>query len=160
SFTVDGTVGSFELDGALASGAYQSNPPATGVPPTKLNVRLACCGDVPLIGVHVTFSATTDKLVQGRIHGAIVQSDVYAIVVPSLAQRLDALGKQMPCSSVCAAVLQVFDTNQDGTISPQEVQSNGIIQSVLSPDVELLDASGNFSPNAANASPDSLSLGI
>jgi hypothetical protein len=48
----------------------------------------------------------------------------------------------------------------DGRIATCEVSGNSIIKNVLNPDVQMFDANGNYHPNPANTTRDSLSLGL
>lgn len=160
SFVVDGNQGTLDLAGVLSNGTFTSNPPPTGVPPGALPIHLAFLQDVKLIDAHVKFSASPTGLVQGQIDGAVTGNDINNVVIPNLAQYLDAIAKQNPCSSQCTSVKQMFDANNDGSITAQEVQSNSLLQALLAPDVDLLDASGNLDPNPNQASPDSVSVGI
>jgi hypothetical protein len=160
AFTIDSAVTSITLAGALSSGVFLSTPPPNGAAPPKLMVRVALFGDLPVIGARVTFSTTATGLTQGQINGAVVQADVDAVIVPSLTQHVDSMVKQVPCTDECMTAQQIFDTNDDGMVSETEFKSNPLVQSVLQPDVDLIDGAGNYSPTVTNANPDSLSVGF
>ncbi len=159
TFTVEGAARR-EFNGVLTSASFISNPPSGGVPPNKLDVRLALFGDLPLIAAHVRFTTRGSGLVEGKINGAVLQSDVSAILIPVFAQRLDAMIKGDTCSSLCMQIRQLFDTDQNGTIAAQEISANSIMRNILAPDVDLLDATGNLNPNPANTEKDALSIAI
>jgi hypothetical protein len=160
AFTVDSAVMPISLAGSLSSGAFISSPPPNGAPPPKLKVRVALFGELPLIGARISFTTTATGLTQGQINGAIVQADVDGVIVPSVTQHIDAIVKQVPCVDECVTAQQLFDTDDDGTVTEQELESNTLIQTLLAPDVDLLDSAGNYGPSAGNANKDSLSVGI
>jgi hypothetical protein len=77
-------------------------------------------------------------------------------------------GCPMACSGVCQNPMNA-DTRAcacavsgDGIVDLCEVATNSIIQSVLAPDVQMFDSSGNYNPNPnpTPTSKDSLSLGL
>ncbi len=47
------------------------------------------------------------------------------------------------CSSQSTQILDLFDTNHDCMITSAELSANSLVQAILMPDVDLLDASGN-----------------
>jgi hypothetical protein len=57
------------------------------------------------------------------------------------------------------AVLNLFDTNHDGSISTAEVENSALIHSLFAPDVDLFDATGAFHPLTDNVK-DSVSVGF
>ena len=159
TFTVEGAARR-EFNGVLTSATFISNPPPVGVPPVKLDVRLALFGELPLIAARVRFTTSGSRLVEGKINGAVLQSDVTATLIPAFAQRMDAMIKGDTCSSLCTQIKQLFDADQNGTITVQEITTNAIIRNILAPDVDLLDATGNLNPNPANTEKDALSIAI
>ena len=48
----------------------------------------------------------------------------------------------------------------DGVIDVCEVQNNNLVGGLLAPDIQVFDAMGNYKPNPANTTKDSLSLGL
>jgi hypothetical protein len=139
---------------------------AAGVPPTM----------VPMNGVHIQFTHTGNGLVAGQIQGSVKKTDIDTKVVPALAQLLTRQVAANPNSSSTQQLLAIFDTggdngmctNPDGSIAKMgdgkidtcEVAENSIIKNVLAPDVDIYDANGNYAPNKANTSRDSLSIGV
>lgn len=162
------------FDGPIAGGTFVSADPKTlAAPPTlRLNIGLSATVSVslPVIGARLGFDAATDRLAMGRLGGAIKQSDINATLIPALAKLFNEIAHQDPCTSNCMNVKMTFDvggcTNPDGSkaavdgkIDLCEVSGNGLVQSLLSPDVQLFDGSGAWKPNKSNTVPDSLSLG-
>ena len=56
-------------------------------------------------------------------------------------------------------LLQTFDSDHNGAITVQELENHPLLMIVLSPDLDLLDASGKFNPNQDGVK-DSYSLGL
>jgi hypothetical protein len=56
-------------------------------------------------------------------------------------------------------LLQAFDSDQNGTITIQELENNPLLMLAVSPDLDLLDASGNFNPGQDGVK-DSYSVGL
>jgi hypothetical protein len=56
-------------------------------------------------------------------------------------------------------LLQAFDSDRDGIITIQELENNPLLMLAVSPDLDMLDASGNFNPGQDGAK-DSYSVGL
>lgn len=175
TFTVDPSAMKASFDGPLFKGAFQSADPKTlAMPPTlRLNVVLSPTNQIglPVVGARLAFSAATDKLAMGQINGAIKKTDVDAALVPALAKLFNDIAHHMPCAADCMQVKSTFDvggcTNPDGTkakvdgtVDVCEIANNGLVQVLLTPDVQLFDKSGSWKPDKSNAAPDCLSLGV
>jgi hypothetical protein len=104
------------------------------------------------------FTPGPNGLTNGVIHGALKQSDVDGVLIPALASNLTQLVKASPCLADCMAA-KSFDTSPaDGTVSATEVKGN--LTQALTADIDLYDSSGKWAPSAANANPDSMTIGI
>jgi hypothetical protein len=182
SYMIDTSQAGGKFAGPITSAKFSSSPPSTTKTPVTVALQLPLiAGSAPLqltvIGAQLTFTYSGGKLTGGQIHGAIKNTDVQGTIVPGVASLLTNKIKTdkasaMGLSSTDMQILQIFDTggctNADGTmatamdqiISPCEVANNSIIKNVLAPDVQMFDASGNYAPNAANTTKDSLSLGL
>ena len=117
---------------------------------------------LPLLNAHVEASLAGSNT--GIIAGAVVQATVYPAITSALAKKLDLLvvadpGCPMNCApgSEAATVSALFDVNVDHHISADEVANNGVIKSLLAPDVDVLDANGNPGKDGV---PESLSVGF
>jgi hypothetical protein len=75
-------------------------------------------------------------------------------------------GCTMSCTSTCQNAANADKrpcacaANGDGIVDLCEVATNSIIHSVLSPDVQMFDSSGNYAPQANPTNKDSLSIGL
>ena len=64
------------------------------------------------------------------------------------------------CGGACQNLDKSCAVAHDGTIGDCEIATNGLLQNLLAPDVQLFDAAGNYHPNPANTTKDSLSVGL
>jgi hypothetical protein len=84
-----------------------------------------------------------------------------------------ATGDTSACDPIAASYLGAFDRAEtscasnlcvrDGHITHEEVALHVFVSTLLSPDVDLLDASGNYDPTpitSPSANPDSTSMGV
>ena len=132
--------------------------------------------EVSVTVVHTSFAITDNSLLMGELHGFISASDLSNVLIPALAENLNALA-----ANVESQVYLYFDTggaadpacgstcrNDDGSCSVAddkivtacEVATEASGLSLLVPDVQMLDGSGNYAPNPANTAPDSYSIGL
>jgi hypothetical protein len=56
-------------------------------------------------------------------------------------------------------ILNLFDTDDDCSVSVEELQNSDLVASILNPDLDLLDEAGNYNPGVDGIA-DSLSLGL
>src|SRR5262249_12006862 len=71
-----------------------------------------------------------------------------------------ATGDYTNCDQTSRSYLELFDTTpMDGNISASEVQNNQLVQTALTPDVDLLDSAGGYNPTP-NGTPDAISFGV
>ena len=85
----------------------------------------------------------------GSLGGAITQHDVDTVLIPSVVRMMNnAIARDPNCPAACTAgtsaalIIEVFDKNADGVISEQELKDNSIIQTLLAPDLDLIDDDG------------------
>jgi hypothetical protein len=101
-----------------------------------------------LLGARVKVTSPSDaEITSGVIAGAITQSDVDLVLIPSWALEIDAIvaadcpGAPPTCG--CAGGSQggvyhsLYDANQDCSVSAQELRTNSLIMSLLAPDVTI-----------------------
>ena len=124
-----------------------------------------------LVGARVegTLNEETGTITNGVIAGGILTEQIN-LILPAFAGTIDTLlGSNCslsPEEGCCAeefeterAVIGFLDINNDCTVDPDELADNPIITAFLSPDLDLLDADGNFNPND-DEEKDSLSIGL
>lgn len=176
TFTPDTTSPRGAFTGTIANGAFDATAPATMATPVALDVKLAIAGALvrlPVVGAHVSFVSSNGNVTGGKIQGVVRKTDVDNVVIPQIASTLNAAA-EVDGSSAALQILSIFDvggclatdTNfdgspavaNDGKIATCEVANNSIIKNVLSADVQMFDANGNYQPNPANTLKDSISL--
>ena len=78
-------------------------------------------------------------------------------LLPTIVDGLNQIVKAD--EAVANTVLQAFDSDFNGTITIQELENNPVLMMAISPDVDLLDASGKFNPGQDGVK-DSYSVGL
>jgi hypothetical protein len=123
-----------------------------------------------LIGARMEAGVSDDALSDAKLGGAVSKDDILDEVVPAVVGVLasliaaDCTGAAPDCcadgESTGAGILSYFDEDGDCAVSEEEIIGNSIVAStLLNPDLDLLDADGNFDPGADGVK-DSLSLGV
>ena len=165
AFTPDKEAPNASLLGAIKAGVFATAPLALGSIPQRalLHLQFGTPVDLPVQLFSVSFHVAANGLTMGQLNGAILKTDLDAKVPPALAAAFNAFctAQTLP-NQTCIQYLALFDADQDGTISADEVRASGLIKSVLAPDVKLFDATGKLAPNP-NAKPadrDAFSVGI
>jgi hypothetical protein len=113
--------------------------------------------DAEMIGVRLEADVNTQGCTNGKLGGGITVEEFRGKLLPAIANGLNQIIKIE--TNGANTLLQVFDSDQDGTITVQELESNPLLMLAISPDLDLLDASGNFNPNQDDVR-DSYSLGL
>lgn len=137
--------------------------------------------NVRLVGARVEIDTISDTgLMTGRIGGGIPEKDIKNNVYPAVDKALeaqftmscstgggsdggsgagmDAGSGTCSCTGSLAPVLEsVFDSNHDCMLTDAEINTQ--LDSFIVPDVDLLDAQGNFDPDKDGVK-DSVSLGV
>jgi hypothetical protein len=129
-----------------------------------------------LIGARLmaaTGSSSSDGLANGRLGGAITHEELNTNVLPGIVRLMaettaeDCMGSPPACcdpGSSGETLIDLFDDCSDGSltcdcrVALEELQRNDLISSLLSPDVDLLDETGDFNPRTDEVK-ESLSLG-
>jgi hypothetical protein len=152
-----------EFRAPLMSGNFASADPATTTEPVTLSLSLKVGEffvELPLQGARLAFGVGADALGQGRVNGSIHQEVIQTLFVPALALTFDATVQADPTSERSRMLLDLFDNNpSDGSISVPEVANHSLMVSILSPDMDILDANG-YNPDPDGPDPESLSFGF
>jgi hypothetical protein len=164
TFRYDPAVEPARFVAPLAGGSFVSANPVTTSAPVGLPLRLRIGAypiELGLQGARLAFNVVPTGLVQGRVNGSISSEEIDAVFVPTLATSYNDIVQANPGSKEAMTLLGLFDNApEDGAISVAEVRDNSLFQSLLAPDVDIRDANGNYAPNPANTTPDSLSFGF
>ena len=121
------------LDGAIAGATGTFGP---GTVEVQLPIGL-WTARVKLLKAKVTGTVSASGMVDGKLAGAIGQTDLKNQVIPAVAKVLDGEMKDPTTSQANKdALKKAFDANQDGTITSAEVEANAAVQAVLGGDVD------------------------
>jgi hypothetical protein len=112
---------------------------------------------VNLIGVRVEADVTEKGCVNGKLGGGITVDEFRSQILPALADGLNRIIKAD--KTAATTILPIFDADQNGVVSPAEIENNLLLKLALSPDLDLLDASGKFNPHQDGVK-DSMSIGL
>ena len=93
----------------------------------------------------------------GKLGGGVTVDEFRSTLLPALAAGLNQVIKTD--KAVATPLLQAFDSDHDGTITLQELENNPVLMLAISPDLDLLDASGKFNPGQDGVK-DSYSMGL
>jgi hypothetical protein len=93
----------------------------------------------------------------GKLGGGVTVQDFSEKLLPAIAVGLNQVIKID--TTAATVLLQAFDSNNDGEITSAELESNPLLMIAISPDLDLLDASGEFNPGQDGVK-DSYSIGL
>ncbi len=155
------------IAGTLSGGALLAGPGSVSI---ELPLGDTAPLKLDLIAAHLDVSVSATNLMSGKLGGAITADDVDNKLMPSVQSLLvDLIAKSCaPEGTNCnceagssgGAVLDFFDADGDCAVPLEELMSNSLIDATLrNPDLDLLDADGNFNPNSDGVE-DSLSIGV
>ena len=105
---------------------------------------------VNLIGARVHNSVSGSSL-SGLAAGAITIDEIYGSIYPAaidIAAR-DCTGVAPSCcvaDSLGEAIVDLFDTDNNCAVTVEEMKNHTLLSAIVAPDLDLLDASGNFAP--------------
>jgi len=139
--------------GSLISGHFSG---ASG----KASIEISLLGqvvNVDLIGGMLEADVSEKGCVNGKLGGGLTVDDFQSKLLPAI---VDGLNQIIQADLTTTKILsQVFDTNHDGTITLQELEGNPLLMIAISPDLDLLDASGAYNPRQDGVK-DSYSVGL
>jgi hypothetical protein len=152
--------------GSLAGGSLTAGPGSVSI---ELPLGDAAI-QLDLIAAHIDVSVDASGLTSGKLGGAITAEDVDSKLMPAVQSLIVGLIEEncTPVGNDCGCVegssgeqvLGFFDTNDDCMIPLEELNSNSLIDATIrNPDLDLLDADGNFNPNSDGVD-DSLSVAV
>jgi hypothetical protein len=148
--------------GRTTAGAFAAR--ASG----RLTVELKVSAQQPPIALDL-IAARVEAQVEaagcsGKLGGAITQHQVDTVLLPAVVGMMNAaIARDPGCPAACASgtsaalIIEVFDTNEDGMITLAELMGSAIIQTLLAPDLDLLDEAGAAEPDGLT---ESISLGM
>jgi hypothetical protein len=163
SFVVDPAApASTVLRGAMTIGEFTGGP---GTVPVRLGL---VPGQPPvelqLAAARIQADCNAVGCAHGKLGGAVAASEVDAAFVPALAAAMQAvvdascsMASPDACSSHASLLLDLFDADDDFTITGDELRASPIITAVLAPDLDLTTADGSPGHDGVK---ESVSLGL
>jgi hypothetical protein len=139
--------------GALTNGHFAGGPGMTHIQMMLLGQLV----DVDLIGVHLEADLSANGCTNGKIGGGITSEDFRGNLLPAIAQGINQIIKAN--QTAANTLLPIFDGDGNGTITSEELENNPLLMLAISPDLDLLDGSGNFNPGQDGIK-DSYSAGL
>lgn len=126
----------------------------------KAGVQIFLLGQtvkVDLIGVRLEADFGVNGCVNGKLGGGVTVAEFKNKLLPAIAEGLNQI---ITADATATKILsQSFDANNDGTITSQELEGNPLLMIAISPDLDLLDASGIYNPGQDGVK-DSYSVGF
>lgn len=139
--------------GSLTNGHFTGGPGSAQIQIYLLGQMI----DINLIGVRLEADFSVHGCANGKMGGGVTIVEFQEKLLPAIAEGLNQIIKSDP--SAAKTLLSAFDTDQSGTISVQELETNAILMIAASPDLDLQDASGKFNPGQDGVK-DSYSVGL
>jgi hypothetical protein len=139
--------------GSLTNGHFTGGPGSARVQVFLLGQLV----DVDLIGVHLETDLSAQGCTNGKLGGGVTVEEFRSKLLPSIADGLNQIIKAD--QAVANTLLPIFDSDHNGTITIQELENNPLLMIAVSPDLDLLDASGKFNPGQDGVK-DSYSVGL
>jgi hypothetical protein len=139
--------------GTLTNGHFTGGPGMTHIQMMLLGQIV----DVDLIGVHLEADLSANGCTNGKIGGGITSEEFRGNLLPAIAEGINQVTKAD--QTAANTLLPIFDADGNGTITSEELQNNPLLMMAISPDLDLLDGSGNFNPGQDGIK-DSYSAGL
>ena len=139
--------------GSLSNGHFSGGPGTARIQMFLLGQLV----EVDLIGVRLEADLSAKGCANGKLGGGVTVDEFRSKLLPALVAGLNQIIKTNP--SAATPLLQVFDSDRNGTITVQELENNPVVMLAISPDLDLLDSSGKFNPGQDGVK-DSYSVGL
>lgn len=153
-FTVDSTAPTnLPIIGTLTNGHFTGGPGSARVQIYLLGVPV----EVNLIGIRLEADVSATGCTNGKLGGGMTVDEFRAKLLPAIADGLNAVINSDQV--VSPPLIKAFDSDQNGTITVQELENHPLLRIAVSPDLDLLDASGAFNPGQDGVK-DSYSIGL
>jgi len=141
------------LIGTITNGHFAGGPGTA-------RVRMFLLGqfvDVSLIGVRLEADFSAGGCTNGKLGGGVTVDEFRSKLLPAIT---DGMNQMIQANQAATnTLLQTFDSDHDRSITIQELENNPLLMIAVAPDLDLLDATGNFNPNQDGVK-DSYSVGL
>jgi len=153
-FTLDSAApDSPPIIGSLTNGHFTGGPGTARVQMYLLGQLV----EVDLVGVRLETDLSAKGCANGKLGGGVTVDEFRSKLLPAIAEGLNGITKLN--NAQASSLLKTFDKDNNGTITAQELENNPVLMMSISPDMDLLDASGKFNPGQDGVK-DSYSLGL
>ncbi|MBK8781722.1 MAG: hypothetical protein IPO22_07910 [Anaerolineales bacterium] len=126
--------------GSVTNGHFSGGPGTAQVQLFLLGQQV----EVGLVGLRLETDFSAKGCVDGKLGGGVTVEEFRGKLLPAIADGLNLLVKT---NNVAATpLLQAFDSDNNNTITLQELENNPLLMIAIAPDLDLLDASGKFNP--------------
>ena len=144
-FAIEPDSGSDQGQGKIIGGVFSAG---VGVLPIEIALDVNAPLRLNMFAARVRFTSITEDGFTGVLGGLISTEDVDRVIVPQAALEMQRIvgsecGKPsgiLPCGCIDGARAELlqhyFDKNDDCEIALDEVATNGLVQSLLAPDVK------------------------
>ena len=139
--------------GSLTNGHFTGGPGTSQVQMFLLGQSV----DVDLIGVRLEADLSASGCANGKLGGGVTVDEFRSKLLPTIVNGLNQI--IMSDNTAANTLLQAFDSDNNATITIEEIESNPLLMIAISPDMDLLDASGAFNPGQDGVK-DSYSVGL
>ncbi len=157
NFTIDPgtTTDSSILNGSITNGHFSGGPASASVQMAFMGIPL----EVELIGVRIEADVNANGCSNGKLAGGLTEEKFRAGFLPILVDGLNQTIEANSGATFTQTLLTAFDGDNNGIISQDELEGNILFKVASSPDLDLLDAAGQFNPGQDGIK-DSLSVGL
>jgi hypothetical protein len=139
--------------GSLTNGRFTGGPGMARVQMYLLGQLV----EVDLVGVRLETDLSAKGCANGKLGGGVTVDEFRSKLLPAIAEGLNGITKSN--NAGVNTLLKTFDADNNGTITAKELENNPVLMIAISPDMDLLDASGKFNPGQDGVK-DSYSLGL
>lgn len=139
--------------GSVTNGHFSGGPGSVRIQMFLLGQQI----DLDLIGVHLEADVNQYGCVNSKLGGGMTVEQFRSKLLPAIAAGIYQIIEEN--NDTDSPLLQVFDSNKDKKVTAQELESNPMLMIAISPDLDLLDASGEFNPGQ-DGEKDSYSIGL
>ncbi len=150
------------LTGDIVAGVLHAGPGVAYVQITIIDVSPPFI--IKLVGARIEADVTATGMA-GLLGGAVTSEDVDSVILPEVHAVISDVIASDCFAGTCAPgsdgelLLNLFDADDDGMVSLDELRDNDLIRSLVAPDLDLFDADGDFNPRVDGVN-DSLSFGF
>lgn len=139
--------------GSLTNGHFAGGPGMAQVQMFLLGQLV----EVNLIGVRLEADFSMNGCANGKLGGGVTVEEFSGKLLPAIADGFNQIVKVDKAAA--NTLLPVFDSDHNGTITSQELETNPLLMLAVSPDLDMLDASGKVNPGQDGVK-DSYSVGL